>query len=228
MFIRSAKSPELLKSQVYQDIKKDIIHGVYKGGEQLATNELADRYNISVTPVRDALNALQQEGLVEILPRIGYFVSHLTMQDIQDIFDLRSILEGASAELAAKYITEEELSYLEQIPSDYIPGDDESYLKYLVNNRNFHYHIALASRNKRLAEMVAKLLDQMQRLVFLGIDFMDTTEDIMIHHPHVIAALRKQDGAEARRVMVEGIETTKRAALESAMRSVNIPITLSK
>jgi DNA-binding GntR family transcriptional regulator len=224
MVIRSMRNNELLRSQVYADLKRDILHGLYKGGEQLAASELAIRYSISITPVRDALNALHQEGLVDILPRIGYFVSQISMKDIQDVFELRLILEGAAAEKAAQNISEEELQILEKIPSDYIPGNDDSYMAYLIYNRDFHYRIALASRNRWLAEMIAKTLDQVQRMVYLGLNFIDYTDDIINHHPRVVAALRSRDGAEARRIMVEGLELTKQAALESALGGVNIPI----
>ena len=216
--------PELLREQVYQAIKLDILTGIHKAGEQLSANQLAERYQVSATPVREALNALQQEGLVEIIPRVGCFVSHVTVKDVRDIFQLRLIIEGASAELAAQNITDEELNRLEQIQHDYVVGDTDSYRRYLEANREFHYGIALATRNRRLAEIVGKLLDQMQRLLLLGLDLGDYADDIIEHHPNVIAALRKRDSVEARKVMVEGIEKTREAVLEAIVRGASLPI----
>jgi len=216
--------PELLREQVYQAIKLDILKGVYKAGEQLSANQLSERYQLSATPIREALSALQREGLVEIIPRVGCFVSHVTIKDVQDIFQLRLILEGASAEIAARHITDDELHSLEQIEHDYVLGDMDTYTRYLEANRKFHHGLALATRNQRLAEIVGNLLDQMQRLIFLGLDLDDYADNMVEHHPNVIAALKKRDGAEARRIMVEGIEKTRDAVLASIMRGSSVPI----
>ena len=216
--------PELLREQVYQAIKLDILKGVYKAGEQLSANQLSERYQLSATPIREALSALQREGLVEIIPRVGCFVSYVTIKDVQDIFQLRLILEGASAEIAARHITDEELHSLEQIEHDYVLGDMDTYTRYLEANRKFHHGLALATRNQRLAEIVGNLLDQMQRLIFLGLDLDDYADNMVEHHPNVIAALKKRDGAEARRIMVEGIEKTRDAVLASIMRGSSVPI----
>ncbi len=224
MLTKTSKYAELLSKQVYQDLKRDILHGIYKGGEQLSANDLAEKYEISITPVREALNSLRQEGFVDILPRVGYFVTHMTMKDIQDLFELRIILEGASAELAAKNISEQELDNLERINSGFTVGDLDSYYRYIIDNRAFHYGIACATGNQWLARSIGMLLDQMQRMVYMGLDFGVYTEDIINHHPNLLAALRTRDGAEARKVMVEGLETTKQSVLQSAMRGANVPI----
>jgi DNA-binding GntR family transcriptional regulator len=101
---------ELLRGKVYQKIKRDILSGVYQPGEQLSANQLADHYQVSATPVREALNALEQEDFIEVIPRVGFFVARITIKDIRDMFEYRIILEGASAEMAARSITEEELN----------------------------------------------------------------------------------------------------------------------
>lgn len=216
--------PELLRDQIYQSIKRDILSGVYQPGEQLSANQLAERYAISATPVREALNALEQEGLVNVFPRIGYFVSHVTVQDIRAMYDYRIILEGASAEMAALFITKEELEALAAIPSDYKLGDNESYLEYLQNNREFHLSVARASHNHYLARAVAMMLDQTQRLVFLGIASKQHTDEILQAHPRLVEALRQRDAAAAREIMIEGIKAARDAAIEQIAYGSSIPI----
>ena len=149
----------LLRERVYRSIKNDILSGVYHMGERLPVAELANEYGVSKTPVREALNTLQNEGLVTITPRVGYFVAHTTVKDAQDLFDLRLILERASAEVAARNITEQDLRYLENVAGAYVSGDIDSYWQYLTDNRDFHYRVALATGNRRLAESVGNLLD---------------------------------------------------------------------
>lgn len=216
--------PGLLRDQIYKRIKRDILTGVYKPGEQLSANQMAVGYDTSATPVREALNLLEQEGFVEVIPRIGFFVARITVKDIRDIYDYRIIIEGSAAEQAAKYIAQNELDYLESIPSDYVMGDNESYLKYLENNREFHLTIARASRNKFLAQAVASTLDQMQRLVYLGIGSGSHTDEILQAHPRLINALRERNSQEARSVMVEGIEAARDATINQIMHGINVAV----
>lgn len=218
MVSKGYKTPKLLRNQVYRQIKQDIIGGVYSSGEPLAPGSLAKRYRVSLTPVREAFHALQKEGLIEIIPRVGYFVSSVSVKDIQDIFSLRVILEGAAAELAAKVITEQELRHLNEVRGSYKSGDTSSYWKYLKDNREFHCGIALATQNKWLADSVEGLLDQVERFVFLALDLQDYVNDILVLHPKVLAALRERDSIKAREVMVEGIEKTRDAVLDAVMR----------
>lgn len=216
--------PELIRNQIYQNIKRDILSGVYQPGEQISANQLAERYQISATPVREALNALEQEGFVNAIPRIGYFVSHVTVRDIRDMYEYRIILEGASAEMAAHYITGDELDALARIPSDYVMGDNESYLQYLDNNREFHLSVARASHNLFLAKAVAMMLDQTQRLVFMGIGSGQHTDEILQAHPRLVQALRDRDATLARAIMIEGIIAARDAAIGQIMYGSNLPV----
>lgn len=216
--------PGLLRDQIYKKIKRDILTGVYTPGEQLSANQMAAGYNTSATPVREALNLLEQEGFVEVLPRIGFFVARITVKDIRDIYDYRIIIEGSAAELAARYIAQNELDYLESIPSDYVMGDSESYLQYLENNREFHLSIARASRNKFLAQAVASTLDQMQRLVYLGIGSSSHTDAILQAHPRLIKALRERDCQAAKSVMIEGIEAARDAAINQIVHGISAAV----
>ena len=65
---------DLLREKIYDNIMKDILKGVYKPGEQLSVKHLAEKYGVSASPIRDALNALKKDRLVEVIPRMGFFV----------------------------------------------------------------------------------------------------------------------------------------------------------
>src|ERR1700683_1244514 len=90
-----------LSEKVYRALKRDIIHGVYQPGEALGEKELAERYNGSRTPIREAAVRLQNERLLRIVPNRGYFVSQITLQVLNDIYEFRCAVESAAAELAA-------------------------------------------------------------------------------------------------------------------------------
>jgi DNA-binding GntR family transcriptional regulator len=218
MRLKHQNTPKLLRNHVYQQIKQDIISGVYASGLSISPDSLAKRHRVSLTPVREAFHALQKEGLIEIIPRVGYFVSSVTVKDIQDIFSLRVIIEGAAAELAAQNITDEELRHLDEVRGSYKSGDTSSYWKYLKDNHEFHYGIAVATRNRWLAESVERLLDQVERFVFLALDREDYVKDILVLHPKVLAALRDRDSVKAKKAMVEGVEKTRDAVLDAVMR----------
>jgi DNA-binding GntR family transcriptional regulator len=213
----------LLREHIYQDLKNDILSGVLGIGEVLSIDALAEKYQASKTPVQDALRLLQHEQLVEITPRIGCRVSHLTLQDVGALFEFRLVVEGASARLAARSISEDDLVALERMNDGYRPGDIDSYWEYLRGNREFHYRIARATGNRWLARAVGGLLDQMQRLFFLRLDLRDAAEEMVEEHRQLVAALRARDGAAAEQIMLTSIENARRAVMEAVMAGARLP-----
>lgn len=213
----------LLREKIYQDLKNDILSGVLPTGETLLVDRLAEKYQTSKMPVREALRLLQHELLVEIVPRIGCYVSHLSLQDVGALFEFRLVVESAAARLAAQRITEEELAHLEHMNSTYRPGDTDSYWEYLRSNREFHYRVALATGNRWLARSVGSLLDQMQRLFFLRLDVRDAAEEMVAEHRRLVAALRARDSALAEKAMVEAIENARQAVIGAIMGGARLP-----
>lgn len=215
---------DLLRDRIYDELRRQILRGSRRPGEQLSVSRLAAKYQVSASPIREALTALKRDGLVDVIPRVGCFVSQITLKDIIDTFQMRLILEAACAELAASHITDEEVRRLEQLQSTYVHGDRESYLRYLKDNREFHYRVACASGNVRLAELVGELLDQMQRMVFVGIGSLTYHEQILDAHPRLMEALRRRDPPLARTAMAEGIESARAAVLDQLMTQADLPL----
>jgi GntR family transcriptional regulator, rspAB operon transcriptional repressor len=206
-----------LHERVYQKIKSDILLGLYHPGEKLDVNGLASQYGVSRTPVRDALHVLQREGLVEILPRVGYFTSRITIKDIEDVFQLRLIVETSSAELAAARISGEELAHLERLGGRYVAGDIQSYREFLAENREFHQRVALASGNRLLAQVVDGLLNQMQRMLVLRLDLRDNADEMLAEHRRLLSALRARDSAAARELMTDALRNAQDAVMQSIL-----------
>jgi len=102
-----------LGERVYQQLRHEIIHGVFQSGEAINEKVLAKRYRGSRTPVREAVMRLQQENLLRLVPNKGYFVSHLTIHELNEMYEYRSELEGFSAEMAARRWTS--LSLVEKL-----------------------------------------------------------------------------------------------------------------
>ena len=209
-----------LARRAYEALKQDILTCELAPGAQIFEGELAARYGTSKTPVREALNLLGQEGLVEVLPRRGYLVAPVTLRDVQEVFQLRLLLETAAAELAAEHITEEGLRQLRALVAvRYTYRDRASYSRFLRANRAFHIAVAEASGNQRLAAFVGKLLEDMERILHLGLDLRDSAEEMAAEHAELVDALLRGDGALARHVVTDQLQTSRKRVLEALVGS---------
>jgi DNA-binding GntR family transcriptional regulator len=188
--------------------------GHRKPGERLSLDELAKRYNTSITPLRDALQMLSHEGLITIKPRSGYFVTRITLKQLRELFEVREILEVAAVERAAARITEDCLQQLEHVHAGYTGDDDESYDRYTDENRHFHVLIAQASGNQELAEMMGSLHDRLAR--FMVVRGAGKTQ---VHtHAHIVEALRTHDVAAARQALLDEINETRDIILDRVIQ----------
>ena len=149
------------KNFIYVELRRRIIMRHLKPGERFDVEGLAQQYKTSVTPVRDALQMLSQDGLVNIKPRSGYFVIRTTLKQLRDLLDLRHIIEIAAVERAAVKITSEQIADLRAVHAGYTGDDDVSYDRYTDENRKFHFRLAKASGNHELTQLMGRLHDRL-------------------------------------------------------------------
>jgi DNA-binding GntR family transcriptional regulator len=200
---------------VYRELRRSIIMGHRKPGERLSLEELTATYGAGVTPLRDALQMLSQEGLVAIKPRSGYFVEPITLKELRELFEVREILELAAVERAAARVTDDLLIQLEHVHAGYTGDDDESYDRYTDENRRFHVLVAEASGNNELAEMLGHLHDRLAR--FMVLRGAGLTQQYT--HEQIVAALRARDVAAARQAMLDEITETRNTILDRVIRA---------
>jgi DNA-binding GntR family transcriptional regulator len=205
----------LQRNETYARIKSDILTGSYGIREQLSVDDLARQYGVSKTPIREALGMLQAEGLVEIVPRVGYFTSRLTVKEIQDLFELRTILESSAVRLAASRITTEEQRQLREMHGAYVMGDDRTYLPWLQYNRQFHLQIAAATHNHELTDSLGHLLDRLQRVHWAVLDLIPFPPVGVQSHERVLQALEGRDAVRAEEAVVGHIRASRDAALKN-------------
>src|SRR4030042_3962325 len=105
--MRRIKTVRDLKSEVYKIIKEGIINREFLPGTQLKESDLVRKLGVSRTPIREALNQLSKEGIIEIFPRKGAFVKKCSREEVIEILILREVLEGVAARLATCLINEE-------------------------------------------------------------------------------------------------------------------------
>lgn len=103
-----------LRGRVFHKLREDILSGKYEEHEELKEVAIGEELGVSRTPVREAFRQLELEGLIQIIPNKGAYVTGITEKDVQDIYLIRSLLEGLCAKLATQYITKEQLDELEE------------------------------------------------------------------------------------------------------------------
>ncbi len=150
-----------LANQAYAALKKDILTCELDPGSTIAQSQLVKRYDFGLTPVREALKRLEQEGYVQSIPRFGYLITPITLKDVEDLYDLRLILEQSAVRMAIQRASAEQLAQIQQKATfTYKFKNRLSYLQFLEHNISFHVSIALASGNRKLAEMLANVLER--------------------------------------------------------------------
>jgi len=208
-----------LAEQAYLQLRKEILTCTLAPGQVVSERELARRYEISKTPIREALAQTCHEGLMQRLPGRGYIVAPITIKDIRELFDLRLILEVAATEQAAQNPSPEQIIKLKEMAVvSYNLDDPESHTLFLKTNRDFHLALAEAAGNKRLVDMLGQLLNEMNRLFYLGLRLRDSSEEMTREHQEVVAALENGDVERARDAISRQIINSRDRILEAIMQ----------
>lgn len=216
----AAPAIPLLTDRAYERIKHDIITCAIAPGTEITEPQLCTHYRLGKAPVRMALNRLAHDGLLRAIPRRGYMVTPITLKDIQDVFELRLMLEPAAARMAAGKVDAQRLRVLDEAcRHGYQSTDIKSITRFLEANTALHVAIAQATGNCRLAAMVAQLLDQMMRLLHLGLGLRNRSQEMQHEHRALVKALSRGDGETAERISREQIEAARSMVLSAIMTS---------
>ncbi|WP_035794245.1 GntR family transcriptional regulator [Butyrivibrio sp. WCD3002] len=145
-----------LRGRVFNRIRDDILNGKYSDGEELKEVAIGKELGVSRTPVREALRQLELEGLVQIIPNKGAYVVGISVEDIHDIYMIRSKLEGLCARWACDNITDEQMEELEEIV--YLADFHESkgHLEQLAELDNRFHTILYESCDSKMLEHLLK------------------------------------------------------------------------
>jgi GntR family transcriptional regulator, rspAB operon transcriptional repressor len=188
----SENGPGLIRDGVYEKIRADILACVLAPGSRVFENDLAQRYKVSKSPVRDALLRLQEQGLIEVLPRKGYLIRPISIGDAHDLYEMRLLLEKSCVRRACDEASDEGLASLNEFRS--VENGDLAH--WVMYNRNFHRRIAELSGNARMAKMAYEVIDQFDRLTFVGVSAGPSaaaSEKFVAEHCEVIDALQARD-----------------------------------
>lgn len=157
--LRKIEERELLNQKVYRALKEAILKGEIAKGEKLIESQIAQQLGTSRTPVREAINRLAVEGLVELVPNQGAFVAEISMEDIEEVFQIRSVLEGLAVRLFARRSTDEHLRELEiKLGEMKRALEAKDTISYGELDASFHRFIWSFSGSKRLLKILDGLM----------------------------------------------------------------------
>lgn len=196
-----------LKDAVYAQILEKIVDGTLPAGYALREGELAARFGVSKTPLRDALVRLQADGLVSIPPYRSAVVVGYSQQDLREIYEVRELLEGACAREAALTISTDDLAEMSKLMRDsaacieageVVAGREES-LAALIDR--FDVIMYAQCRNQRINEMVANIRNHIQRIGRLTTRIPGRMVKSVLEHQAIYEAIVQRDGAAAEATM---------------------------
>ena len=205
-----------LNDIAFAAIKDDIISCALQPGEEVSEGLLAARYGMGKAPIRSAMMRLRQEGLIVSRGRQGNTVSPVTLRDVQEIFQLRLVLEVAAVRLAAGKVEAKRLRTLnEAARATHAAADRAGESAYLRANRAFHRYVAECTGNQRLVALVVALMEQHERIVHLGLALQKREHEFHHFHDDLVAALIEGDGDRAARLTEAALRGSQRKVMEA-------------
>ncbi len=205
-----------LRESILETIRDAIIRGALKPGEKVAEPELAERFGISRTPIREAFRQLESEGYLTVIPRKGAVVVSFSERDVDEFYAIKSILEGYAARRACEKLTTREIDKLQAI-NDKLGqlasgGDIKQFFK--VHN-DFHDLFIRAADNEKLSELIANLVGKFQRLRIASLSLPGRMKISVQEHDKIIEAFRKRDADAAERLVRKNAEYGGRVLVQA-------------
>jgi DNA-binding GntR family transcriptional regulator len=193
-----------LHDEVVARLRDLIIHGDLPPNDRLGEREICERFDISRTPLREALKVLAAEGLVELLPHRGARVASLTRADVQHMFEVMASLEALSGELAAVRITEAQLAEIDELHAGMVDAYRRRDLPvYFDRNQAIHERIIFASGNPVLREVYQGLSARIRRARYAANTSEERWAAAVREHEAMLAALHARDAAGLAEILRE-------------------------
>jgi len=208
-----------LSEQIYRALRDSIIKRHLKPGEKITADEMADKFKVSRTPVTSALQRLATEGLVEIIPQRGTFITELTPRDVAELFDIRLMIELYAAEQILKSArvpqflgkVKEAMERMGQAMGD---DDYRDYEGFIDGDRDLHLALVTITDNQRLTRLYEDLHVHIQVARAHYIDSVERARQAYREHEAIVQAFRDQNPEMVRAALCQHIETVKARILD--------------
>jgi DNA-binding GntR family transcriptional regulator len=182
-----------LRERIVESIRNAIVNGQLPSGTRIAEPELADKFGISRTPIREAFRQLESEGFISVVPRKGAIVASLSAQDVSNFYDLKMVLEGYAARCAAKTLDAGDISKMETVNRQLETASHKKDLRRILDLHNeFHDIFLRACGNEKLHAIVQNMVMQFQRFRLI-LATPGRVEGSIRQHEEIIEAFRRRD-----------------------------------
>jgi len=200
---------ELLNQKVYRVLKESIIEGFLEAGTKLLENKISEKMHVSRTPVREAMQKLAAEGFVKMIPNKTMVVTKVSFEDIKEVLQIRGVLEGLAARIAAKKINRQEIDELEKIITQidlYVAKKDLS--SYCKLSDEFHDFILSICGNKRIIQIRDNLIGFIYRFRIKSLSVPGRLKCSLEEHRAIMESLKKHNSEDADRLSQIHMENT--------------------
>jgi len=200
---------ELLNQKVYRLLKESIIKGFLEPGTKLLENKIAEKMQVSRTPVREAMQKLVAEGFVKTTPNQTMVVTEVSPEDVKEVLQIRGVLEGLAARIAAKKINRREIDELENVVAQmslYVSKENLS--SYCKVDDEFHDLILNICGNKWIIQIRDNLGSFIYRFRIKSLSVPGRLKCSLKEHQAIMEALKKRDSVEADRLSQVHMENT--------------------
>ena len=186
--------PKQVWKTIAEDIKENIISGYYKPLERVKEGDLAAKYSVSKTPIREAIRYLEGIGFVEMVPHTMIRVTKMNKKDVQNLYRIWSVLEGLAARESLWHLTNKDFRDMERfanLTERYFR--DNNYHQYTKANNSFHSVIWQASDNQQLMEQLQSIYEKIQRFHSVPLRFPHRFKDLVPDHRNILKAISQKD-----------------------------------
>ena len=205
-----------VRQNIYEAVRDRITYGELHPGERLVEADLVREFKSSRSPVREALRLLESEGLITAENHKGIYVSKLSVKDIEEIYDLRCLLESYAARLTAEQKNKETVAQLTEIHHKLIDAAAKIDLEqWLINNTLFHECIDESCGNQNLISMIQTLKRRISRYKYMVIRVPDLLATYLEQHDKILQAISSGNGKMAEKYMRQHLEFVKEALLSN-------------
>lgn len=196
---------------VAASLREMIINGELQAGERLVERDLAERFGISRIPLREAIQRLEREGLLDIFRNRGAVVRMLSASDVQEIYDMRALLEGDAIFRSVKRLDDETLARAELVHR--LLGESGAPRRQGELNREFHALLYSCCGNERLLKAIMELRSQVERYERLQATLLADTPSFQVEHEAILQACRERNARGARAMTVAHLESARRIVM---------------
>ena len=186
--------PTSLTEWTYRYLKEKILNLEIAPGEQIHINEFAEKLEISRTPIREAFLRLMADGLIEVRPRVGYFVTEITEQDICELFEIRELVEARAAKKATGMLSDEDLTEMQNILDESNQAVKKGNLDvFIKNDVKFHGYLERCIQNNHMRAFIDSIMDLTHRERIMSTQMPENVEQTLIEHQRILDGLKKRD-----------------------------------